>query len=126
MPETKITITERIVMTFFGGITGGLYGFILWLIAFYITESYHSSIITWSIAVFSVLGMMFGNFILEAFLAFLHFIWGMVRGLSTYIPGYYRRHDLPPIYEDDMLSHLKAFALVGFGTGIVLLLWWRF
>lgn len=125
--QKKLNFTGLLGMAIIGGITGGLYGIVLWLLAFYLTESYHYDIIVWSVGVFSVMGMLFGNFIIDFFLAFLHFIWGILLALS-YFAGYGTStyHEKPPIYESDSSRNLKAFALLGFGTGLVITCWWFF
>lgn len=126
--QKNLNFTERLGMAIIGGVTGGLYGVILWLLAFYFTESYHLNIIIWSVGIFGVLGMLFGNFIIEAFLAFLHFMWGLLLALSHFSAygGASAYHEKPPLYEADASKNLKAFALLGFGTGLVISCWWFF
>ena len=123
MTEANPTIADRFAMSFFSAITGALYGVLLWLVAFYFTHSYHPSIIAWSVGVFGVLGIFFGNFILEALLALLHFLWGAIMGFSVFsIHGWLA--ETWAFFDENTSKHLKAFVLVGFGTGLVIGFWW--
>lgn len=115
MPETNLTILDRLAMSFFGGITGAAYGVILWVLAFYFTSSSHPSLIVWSAFVFASLGIFFGNFIVEAFLAILHFLSGLFSAFGEYWPS--------SKYETTE-NYLHSFYLLGIGTGLVLLIWW--
>ncbi len=123
MTEANFNITDRLVMSFFAAITGGLYGVLLWLAAFYFTHSYHPSIIAWSVAVFGVLGIFFGNLILEALLVLLHFLWGALMGFSVFSFRAWLAETWA-FFDEDTSKHLKAFVLVGFGTGLVIGFWW--
>lgn len=123
MTEDSLTLYDRLIMSFFAAITGGLYGIFLWSVAFYFTHAYHPSIITLSIATFWVLGIFFGNFILEALLALLHFLWGALCGFSVFsIHGWLA--ETWALFDKDISKHLQAFVLVGFGTGLVVGFWW--
>lgn len=123
MSEAKTNITDRLFMSFFAAITGGLYGVLLWLVAFYFTHSYHPSIIAWSVGVFGVLGIFFGNLILEALLALLHFLWGALMGFSVF-SFHEWLVETWALFDEHTSKHLKAFVLVGFGTGLVIGFWW--
>jgi hypothetical protein len=115
MPETNLTFLDRLAMSFFGGVTGALYGVFLWVLAFYFTSTSHPSLIAWSTVVFASLGVFFGNFIAEAFLALLHFLCGLFSAFAEYWPS--------SKYETTE-NHLHSFYLLGIGTGLVLLFWW--
>lgn len=56
MPETNLTLTDRLAQSFFGGLTGAIYGVILWIFAFYFTGKSHPSVIACSAFVFASLG----------------------------------------------------------------------
>ena len=57
MSETNLTITDRLAQSFFGGLTGAIYGVILWIFAFYFTGKSHPSVIACSAFVFASLGL---------------------------------------------------------------------
>ena len=111
--ETQPALAVHLFGGFFGGITGAAYGVILWVIAFYVTKASHPAIIVWSAVVFGVIAIFFENFILEAFLGLVYFFWGLFSGFAG-----------NDALEQDPDNHLRAFFWVGFGTSIVIILWW--
>lgn len=113
-PEPTGTLGERLAYAVFGALTGAAYGCLIALVVFLVTKVGHESIVVWSAAVFSVLGFFFGNFIIEALLSLLHFLWGLACALTE---------QARPIEESTASGHLRSFMLLGFGTGVVLLLW---
>ena len=115
MSETNLTITDRLAQSFFGGLTGAIYGVILWVFASYFTGKLHASLIACSAFVFASLGVFFGNFIVDTLLVLLHFLWGLLSGLAE---------NWPISKNESTESHLHSFFLFGFGTGLVILIWW--
>jgi hypothetical protein len=113
-PEPAETLGDRLAYSVFGALTGAAYGCLIALGVFFMTEVGHKDIIAWSAAVFAVLGFFFGNFIIEALLSLLHFLWGLACALTE---------QARPIEQSTATGHLRSFMLLGFGTGLVLLLW---
>lgn len=112
--EPDTTLIDRIAFSFFGGLTGAAYGALITLAIYIATEQGHPNIISWSAGVFACLGFFFGNFIAEAFLALIHFLWGLFCALTE---------QARPIEDNSAQGHLRSFLLLGFGTGLMLLLW---
>jgi hypothetical protein len=122
MTKTNHPLFDRLIISIAAAITGGLYGVILWGVAYYFTHSYHPSLIVLSISIFWVLGLFFGNFILEAFLALLHFFWGMLCGMDVFRIFEPSTGSTTGV-DKDSPKHLKAFVLVGFATGLIIYNW---
>lgn len=116
MSETgESTFFDRVGLILFGGATGAAYGIVLALLMVVFLDQFHPAIIGWSALVFAVLGFFYGNFVAEAFLALAHLTWGFLNGFAD---NWTPPDDAPP------QGHLRAFFLVGLGTGIALGLWW--
>lgn len=112
--KSYTSLIDFLGMSFFGLLTGAIYGVILWFATFCFIEVSHPSIIVWSAIVFGILGLIFGNFILAAFLALIYFIWGLFNGFAdNWFMTEYRNIE----------NYLQNFFLVGLGTGLVLTLW---
>lgn len=111
------TFIDYLGMSFFGLLTGAIYGVILWFAIFYVTETSHPIIIAWSAVVFGVLGTIFGNFILAAFLALIYFIWGLFNGFAD---------NWLMADNQNVENYLRNFFLVGLGTGLVFTLWFYY
>lgn len=109
--QPKTTLYDRVALSCMAVVPGLIYGVLLWVAAFMITEQSHPAIVGLSIVVFSGLGFLYGDFVAEALLASLHFVWGLLNGFAG--NGSFEKVHAPK-------GHLRAFLLVGFGTGIVL------
>lgn len=77
---------------------------------FCFTEASQPFIIVWSAIIFGVLGIIFGNFILAAFLALIYFIWGLFNGFA---------YNWSLADNQNIENYLQNFFLVGLGTGLV-------
>ena len=110
-------MVERLAFALIGGLCGAVYGALIALAVFLITEVGHPALIGWSVAVFAGLGFFFGNFMLDVLLAFLHVVWGVLCAFSD--KGYHPQ-------DAGEGAHLRSFLLLGFGTGTVLMLWSRY
>lgn len=114
--KTKLTLIDRVAFAFFGGLTGAAYGVLISLVLYFAAKTWYPDTIGWSAAVFGCLGFFFGNLIGEAFLALVHFVWGLIQGLSW---------EARPIEDGSAKGYLRAFMFIGFGTGLVLLISWH-
>ncbi len=112
--ELAETLGNRLAYAVFGALTGAAYGCLIAIGVYLVTEVGHKDIIAWSAVVFAVLGFFFGNFIIEALLSLIHFLWGLACALTE---------QARPMEESSATGHLRSFMLLGFGTGMVLLLW---
>jgi hypothetical protein len=113
--ESDSTLLDRLAFSFIGALTGAAYGLLITVAMLWVTEQSHWRVIGWSAAVFACMGFFSGNFLLEAALGLVHFLWGLLQGLA----------DSPGLSQDSTThNYLRAFGLVGFGTGIVFMLWW--
>jgi hypothetical protein len=109
--------SDRIAFSFVGAVTGALYGIPIVLLVYFFTDHVHFSLVGWSAVVFGALGIFYRNLIGEAFLAILHFLVGVYAALSE------QPSAVKTIAKGSPDVHLRAFLLVGFGTGLVLALW---
>jgi len=112
--EKEVSLADRMAFAAFGALTGAGYGCLIALGVYLVTETGHPDLIAWSAGVFAVLGFFFGNFILEALLSLIHCLWGLACALTE---------QARPIEERTATGHLRSFMLLGFGTGLVLVLW---
>lgn len=115
--EPEVTWTDRSAFAFIGALTGAAYGALIALAMFLVTEHSHLRVIWWSALVFACMGFISGNFLVEALLGLLHFLWGFFSGVVD---------DDRLVDDHNAPNHLRAFALMGLGTGFVLLLWWHY
>lgn len=115
--ELESTLFDRFAFALIGALTGAAYGVLIALAMSFFTEQSHWRVIWWSMAVFACMGFFSGNFLVEAVLLLLHFLWGLFSAVVD---------DDRLIHDHSASNHWRAFALVGFGTGVVLLLWWYF
>lgn len=116
MPKKlKETLHDRVFTMALGALSGLVYGFVIAVLVALVSEEFFGSMVILSAAVFAAVGFMHGNIVLETLLATLHFITGFSYGIS-------RNHDLEPEHETQ--PHLRAFALLGFYTGLIFLLFY--
>jgi len=114
--DTSLTLFDRFAFMFLGALTGAAYGLLIAIGMLYVTEQEHWRVIGWSTAVFAGMGFISGNFLLEAALMLIHFVWGVLGGASN--------ND--SFSEDASTTRpLRAVMLVGFGTGLVIYLAWH-
>ena len=100
-----------------GALTGMLYGIVLWLLLFFLLEQNLAAVILWSIAGFAIIGWFQGAIIAHVFIAFFHFIWGLLNGLAE-------QEEFEPNRRDGAL--LYRAAMIGFVSGLAILLAWNF
>ena len=110
--ESEDTFTDRLVTLILGGFCGLIYGFVIAALIALVTKQFTGSVVVWSAGVFALVGFVYGNIIIEAFLGLLHFFVGLANGAA-------RNDRFEP--EQKSGAHLRAFALVGFFTGLILL-----
>lgn len=113
-PEPEAGMFDRLGFVLVGGLTGAAYGGLLTLLVYLATGTAQLRIVGWSAVVFAGLGYGFGNFIVAALLSLVHFLWGLGCALADRPPP-------PP--ADGPRNYLGNILLLGFGTGLVLLLW---
>ena len=100
-----------------GFFTGGLYFLAILIIASYFFKvNFELSIILWSSIVFSIIGAIRGNVIIEALAIMLHFIWGFINGNHHPFSGYGNLQRTEP---DD---YFKIIMWIGFATGLTIYL----
>lgn len=113
--HSATTPFDRLALAFFGGLTGAAYGGLIALFVYISTKQWHPALILWSAGVFAGLGGFFGNLVAEAALALIHFVWGLACAFSE---------QAQPFRKGLVQGYLRTFLLLGFGTGLALLLWW--
>lgn len=99
-----------------GALTGMLYGIVLWLLLFFLLERNLAAVILWNIAGFALIGWFQGAIIADVFIAFFHFIWGLLNGLAE-------QDDFEPNRRDGALFYQAA--VIGFVSGLAILLAWH-
>lgn len=102
----------------FGAITGMLYGVFLLFILAWLAQWYEPSIVAWSGGVFALVGWFRGAIIVDAFLALIHFLWGLLIGVSDRVDS---RIEL----DMGLGERLTNIAFVGFLTGVSIWCAWR-
>jgi hypothetical protein len=108
------TLLERTFFAILGGLTGAIYGLLVAiLIAAVVTNNFSPTIVGWSAVSFAVIGIFYGNVVGEAFIALLHFLWGLINGLAE---------NADFACERDTKNYLRTFALIGLGTGFILII----
>jgi MFS family permease len=111
-PTPEDTLIERVLTMILGGFCGLVYGFLIAVLVGLVTDQFSGRIVGWSTGVFAVAGFVYGNIIMEALLGLLHFFVGLANGLTE-------NERFEP--EREAEPHLRAFALVGFFTGLIIL-----
>lgn len=114
--HSAATPLDRLALAFLGGLTGAAYGGLLALLVYMATRQWHPTLMLWSAAVFAGLGSFFGNLVADAALALMHFLWGLACAFSE---------QAQPLRDGFVQGYLRTFLLLGFGTGLALLLWWQ-
>lgn len=100
-----------------GALTGMLYGIALWLLLAVLLERDLAAVIPWCMAGFALIGWFQGAIIADVFIAFFHFIWGLLNGLAEQDDFEPNRHDGALLYQA---------AMIGFVSGLAILLAWDF
>lgn len=108
-----LTLIDRFIFSFFGALIGLVYGGVIAVAATFAVGAWHPQIVAWSVGVFAVLGFVSGDFVGEAFLLLLHFVWGLLSGFAYREPG-----------EDEAgkKGYLSAVLFIGFATGLVMVM----
>ena len=107
------TFWERIFFALLGLATGAFYGLMLAGIIYAFTGRFPSAAVSWSAYGFAALGGVYGNVVGEAFIGTLHFIWGLMQGVTFTAPA---GEDL------DKPKHLHALMLLGLMTGLIIVI----
>lgn len=113
MSNPSDTLSERFFHAVVGALTGAAYGLLIAIAIFLVKEAWHAPIVGWSAGVFAILGFFFGNVVIEALLALIHFVWGLLNGYAS-ASEWERPRD------DGTTGYLRSVMLLGFGTGVVL------
>jgi hypothetical protein len=114
-PDLAEKLYEYAGMALIGGATGAIYGLCIAGLATWVTHRFSLPIVGWSTLSFAILGIFFSNVLWQAILAIAHFAWGLHNGYSG--------GDSVETSPDTGL-HLRAIALVGLVTGMIL--WWTY
>ncbi len=109
----QLTLIDRVIFLCFGALIGLIYGALIAVATFFTSEIWTPQLISWFTGVFAVLGFISGGFVGEAFLLLIHLLWGLLSGFAMRQPS-----------DDEVESkgYLGAILLVGFGTGLALVL----
>ena len=102
----------------FGALTGMLYGVLLWFVLAWLAQWYLPSVVAWSAGIFALAGWFRGAIIVDAFLAFAHFVWGLLIGVSDRVDS---RIEL----DMGLGERFTNIAVVGFLTGFAIWCAWR-
>lgn len=105
----------RLFDTVVGALAGAAWGLLIAFAVFAISSDWHPGIVGGASVVFALIGLFFGNLAFEAFLALIHFLWGVLNGLA-FLELHGRTH------TEDSQGHLRGFMLLGVGTGVALLI----
>jgi integral membrane sensor domain MASE1 len=111
--EAPATLFDRFALALLGAFTGALYGAAIAFALFAVTGQGEAHIVGLSSAVFAALGIFFGNVVVDALLVLIHFLWGLACGVA----GEERL-----LGDGSVRGLLRSVLLLGFGTGLVLLL----
>lgn len=109
----QLTLIDRTIFLCFGAVIGLIYGALMAVATFFTSEIWAPQIVSWSTGVFAVLGFISGGFVGEAFLLLIHLLWGLLSGYAMRQPN-----------DDEVVNkgYLGAILLIGFGTGLALVL----
>ena len=107
-------MTERLFDAGVGAVAGAAWGRLIAFAVFAVSREWHPGIVGSSSGVFALIGLFFGNLAFEAFLSFIHFLWGVLNGLAFW-------ESSGRVHTEDSQGHLRGFMLSGAGTGFALL-----
>lgn len=108
-------MAERLFDAGVGAVAGAAWGLLIAFAVFALSREWHPGIIGSTSGVFALIGLFFGNLAFEAFLALIHFLWGVLNGLAQW-------ESSGRVHTEDSQGHLRGFMLLGVGTGVALLI----
>lgn len=108
-------MAERLFDAGVGAAAGAAWGLLIAFAVFAISREWHPGIVGSTSGVFALVGLFFGNLAIEAFLALLHFLWGVLNGLALW-------ESSGRVHTEDSQGHQRGFMLLGVGTGVALMI----
>lgn len=110
---SKGELAGKVLTALLGSLCALFYGLVIAIVVALATGRFIGEIVGWTVAVFTVVGFFFGNVILETCLVIFHFLYGLANGAVENC----RFEE-----ENESKGAMRAVSIVGFLTGLILLL----
>ena len=111
--SSKEELIGKVFTALLGSLCALVYGLVIATVIGFITGEFIGEIVGWTVAIFTVVGFFFGNVILDACLIIVHFLYGFANGA---VENWRFAED------NESKDAMRAISIVGFLTGLILLL----